>query len=103
VVGVEFDRERRCLDLGLDFPKASGFACPECRRAGCGVRDTEEKTWRHLDFFEHHAGHEDLTDRTSLKSPSRHGQGEPVLTASTPREPGLRHTCNTSRPRQATR
>lgn len=55
VVDVQFDAEQRRLDLWIDFPKGSRFACPECGREGCEVHDTEEKTWRHLDFFQHQA------------------------------------------------
>jgi transposase len=55
VVEVKFDRERRRLDLRIDFPKGARFPCPECGAAGCKVHDTEEKTWRHLNFFEHEA------------------------------------------------
>ena len=55
MVDVRFDAEQRRLDLRIDFPKGSRFACPECGREGCEVHDTEEKTWRHLDFFQHQA------------------------------------------------
>ena len=55
VVDVRFDAEQRRLDLRIDFPKGSRFACPECGREGCEVHDTEEKTWRHMDFFQHQA------------------------------------------------
>jgi transposase len=55
VVGVEFDAGQRRLDLRIDFPKGARFACPECGVGGCEVHDTEGKTWRHLDFFEHQA------------------------------------------------
>lgn len=55
VTSVEFDTEAKRLDLRVDFPKGSRFACPRCDRAGCAVKDTEEKTWRHLDFFQHQA------------------------------------------------
>ena len=55
VVDVRFDVEQRRLDLRIDFPKGSRFACPECGREGCPVHDTELKTWRHLNFFEHQA------------------------------------------------
>jgi transposase len=55
VVDVEFDAGGRRLDLRIDFPKGSRFACPECERQGLKVHDTEEKTWRHLDFFQHEA------------------------------------------------
>ncbi len=55
VVGVNFDGEARRLELVLDFAKGARFACPECDRADCKVHDTEQKTWRHLDFFQHQA------------------------------------------------
>jgi transposase len=55
VTSVEFDRERERLDLRVEFAKGARFPCPECERAGCAVRDTEEKTWRHLDLFQHQA------------------------------------------------
>jgi len=52
VASVEFDRAAKRLDLRIDFAKGARFACPECGRADCPVHDTEEKTWRHLDFFQ---------------------------------------------------
>jgi len=55
VVDVRFDAEQRRLDLRIDFARGSRFACPECGREGCPVHDTEQKTWRHLDFFQHQA------------------------------------------------
>ncbi len=50
---IEFSEEQRQLDLWLDFPSASRFACPECERGECGVYDSSERTWRHLNFFQH--------------------------------------------------
>jgi hypothetical protein len=47
VVEVEFDRERRRLDLRIDFRKGARFPCPECGADGCKVHDTESHTWRH--------------------------------------------------------
>ncbi len=57
VRSVEFDREGGTLQIGLDFPRGSRFACPceGCTELACPVHDTFEKTWRHLDFFEHQA------------------------------------------------
>ncbi|MDQ2896989.1 MAG: ISL3 family transposase [Actinomycetota bacterium] len=55
VTSVEFDAESKRLDLRVDFPKGATFSCPECDVAGLKAYDTEEKTWRHLDFFEHRA------------------------------------------------
>jgi transposase len=57
VTSVSFDDEAGRLDIRLDFPRGSRFACPEegCGEGACPVHDTAEKTWRHLDFFEHQA------------------------------------------------
>src|SRR5271165_5568675 len=41
------------LDLYVDFPRGSRFACAECGGEGCAVHDTKDETWRHLDFFQH--------------------------------------------------
>jgi transposase len=48
-----FDVEAGRLDLHVDFPRGSRFACPACGREGCPVHDTSDDTWRHLDFFQH--------------------------------------------------
>jgi transposase len=53
VVRVEFSGEDQQLELWLDFPPGSTFPCPECSLAGCKVHDTSERTWRHMDFFQH--------------------------------------------------
>jgi transposase len=55
VVDVQFDAERRRLDLRIDFQKGARFPCPECGAAGCKVHDSEAHTWRHLNFFQHEA------------------------------------------------
>ncbi len=55
VISVEFDPATKRLDLRIDFPRGATFCCPECDLAGLKARDTEEKTWRHLDFFQHQA------------------------------------------------
>ena len=52
VATVEFEQAAKGLDLRIDFAKGVRFACPECGREGCAVHGTEEKTWRHLDFFQ---------------------------------------------------
>jgi len=51
----EFDPAARRLDLYLDFESGGTFACPECASSGCKAYDTTEKTWRHLNFFQHEA------------------------------------------------
>jgi transposase len=56
VTRSEFDATARRLDLYLDFPKGARFACPEGdAAAACAVHDSSDKTWRHLDFFQHQA------------------------------------------------
>ena len=60
VTRIEFSGEKQRLDIHLDFPRGSKFPCPECETA-CGVYDTQEQKWRHLNFFQHttylHARH----------------------------------------------
>jgi transposase len=51
----DFDAEAHRLDIEIDFPPGSRFACPSCGAADCPAYDTERKTWRHLNFFQHQA------------------------------------------------
>jgi transposase len=57
VTRSDFDVAAGRLDLYLNFPRGSRFACPEpgCEQDQCPVHDTEAKQWRHLDFFQHKA------------------------------------------------
>ena len=57
VTRTEFDPERPQLDLYLDFGRGAQFPCPakDCAHRACPLHDTTEKTWRHLDFFQHKA------------------------------------------------
>lgn len=41
------------LDIYLDFPRGSVFSCPVCGTAHCKAYDTDNLTWRHLNFFQH--------------------------------------------------
>jgi transposase len=54
---TEFDPDAGRLDLYLDFERGARFPCPQpgCSQKSCRVHDTEDKTWRHLDFFQHKA------------------------------------------------
>jgi len=53
---IAFDEGKKRLDLFLAFEKGSRFPCPECGQGEpCAVHDTRERTWRHLDFFQHQA------------------------------------------------
>ena len=51
---VRFTVEEKRLDLHVNFPKGSHFPCPVCGQ-DCPVHDTQEKVWRHLDFFQYAA------------------------------------------------
>lgn len=53
VTGVSFEGEPRRLDIQLAFATGAHFACPECGAQGLGVYDAADRTWRHLDFFQH--------------------------------------------------
>jgi transposase len=55
VTGSDFDPEAKRLDIEIDFTPGSRFACPHCGAADCPAHDTERKTWRHLNFFQHQA------------------------------------------------
>jgi transposase len=57
VSGAEFDEDAGQLDLLVDYPRGARFRCPEpeCGQDQCPVHDTHDKTWRHLDFFQHKA------------------------------------------------
>ena len=68
---IEFDPGKKRLDLHLAFKKGTRFSCPECDSGElCPVHDTKERTWRHLDFFQHQAY---LTAKVPRVTCSRHG------------------------------
>jgi len=49
---VQFDLEKRRLDIHLDFPPGSRFMHPRTGKPA-PVYDTLERTWRHLNFFQY--------------------------------------------------
>jgi transposase len=55
VVRSDFDTAAGRLDVEIDFTPGSRFACPDCGAADCPAYDTQRKTWRHLNFFQHQA------------------------------------------------
>jgi len=55
VTGSDFDAAARRLDIQIDFAAGSRFVCPSCGTADCPAHDTEQMTWRHLNFFQHQA------------------------------------------------
>ncbi|MBM7867767.1 ISL3 family transposase [Heliomicrobium gestii] len=50
---TRFNAEAQELHITIDFVPGSSFACPACAEAGCKVHDTKERSWRHLNFFQH--------------------------------------------------
>lgn len=56
VVSVHFapgeSKERGKLEVRIDFERGSELPCPKCQKA-CKSYDTDEQSWRHLNFFEH--------------------------------------------------
>lgn len=48
-----FNPEAKRLDIYIDFSRGGEFTCHGCGRDGCKAYDTVDKTWRHLNFFEH--------------------------------------------------
>jgi transposase len=55
VVGYDFSAAEKQLTLSIDFEPGGTFSCPTCERAGCKAYDTRDKSWRHLNFFQHEA------------------------------------------------
>ena len=51
---TEFKPAERRLDLYLGFKPGSKFMCPTCEYKSTAY-DTIEKTWQHLNFFQHEA------------------------------------------------
>ena len=61
VVSVTLDPELHELKIGIDFRRGGEFACTECGEPSCKAYDTDERSWRHLDFFQYRT---ELTART---------------------------------------
>jgi transposase len=53
VVRSDFDTKAGRLDVQIDFTPGSRFVCSGCGAADCPAYDTQRKTWRHLNFFQH--------------------------------------------------
>ena len=52
VAHCRFEGEPKRLELRLEHVPAQPFECPQCG-ARCGVHDTIERRWRHLNFFQY--------------------------------------------------
>lgn len=53
VKSIEFSQAEGTLRLALDFEPGARFADPADSSTLCPVHDSRERTWRHLDFFQH--------------------------------------------------
>jgi len=53
VTDDKFSPEEKRLDITIDFEPGSTFSCPVCGAEGAKAYDTQERTWRHLNFFQH--------------------------------------------------
>ena len=52
VVSCDFDPSAKSLTISIDFEPGSRFPDPETGEP-CSVHDTVQRTWQHLNFFEH--------------------------------------------------
>jgi transposase len=50
---LDIDKQPHELHLTVRSERGSQYACPVCG-AQCSAHDFQEKTWRHLNFFQHH-------------------------------------------------
>jgi len=76
IESIRFETENGKLEINIGPQKESNIPCPVCGEP-CKPRDFKEKTWRHLDFFQHECYINAKVPRT--KCP-KHG----VLLASVP-------------------
>ena len=71
VVGVAFSSENKRLDINIDFERGAMFPCPVCGDL-VPAYDSVDKTWRHMNFFQHEAY---LTARTPRVKCPKEGCG----------------------------
>lgn len=69
---VDFNIDTGELHIFIDFKEGSKFKCAVCNLDGVSVHDTEEKTWRHLDFFQYKAYLHLRTPRTKCPEHNVH-------------------------------
>ena len=50
---LDVDKQPHELHLMVRSDRGQKYGCPVCG-AECGAHDFQEKTWRHLNFFQHH-------------------------------------------------
>jgi transposase len=54
VSNLDFSLKNKKLDIEIDFERGSEFLCSCCGKPA-KVHDTKKQSWRHMDFFQHHA------------------------------------------------
>lgn len=52
VARSDFSGKPPVLEIELEFNRGSQFHCPQCGQL-CGVHDSSQKRWRHLNFFQY--------------------------------------------------
>lgn len=52
ITRIEFTEKEGRIKVFIDFPRGSVFRCPKCKKE-LKAYDTNEKTWRHLNFFQY--------------------------------------------------
>lgn len=69
---IDFSKDTGELHIYINFKKGSKFKCPICGKEGNPVYDTEQKVWRHLNFFQYKAYIHFRTPRTDCKNDGVH-------------------------------
>ena len=52
VARSDFSGKPPVLEIELEFNRGSQFRCPQCGQL-CGIHDSSQKRWRHLNFFQY--------------------------------------------------
>jgi transposase len=52
ITKIEFLEKDGEINIFIDFPRGSVFACPKCQKEAKAY-DTTEKRWRHMNFFQY--------------------------------------------------
>ncbi len=79
VAECQFDVNQERLNILMDFLKGSQFSCPACDQADCAVHDKKEKSWRHLNFFQHETYMSARVPRTKYLFNHRQATFQPAL------------------------
>ena len=53
IKAIRFDKEAGELHIDLDFREGAQFKCSVCGAEDQPIYDTQDKTWRHLNFFQY--------------------------------------------------